>query len=249
MLETGAGAVNRGPAPPRAWATLQGMDTSRADVLDSLLRDRYSCRGFRPDPVPQPVLDRIVATAQRSASWCNAQPWQVCLTRGAATERFREAMLAPPADDEPGPDFDWPAAYEGVYQTRRRDCGLALYQAVGVARGDREAAARQGRENLRLFGAPHVALVTTPLALGVYGAVDCGAWVAAFMLAATAHGVATIAQAALAARPQRVRDFFGLPADRLVVCGVSLGYADTAHPANGFRTTRAETSDAVRWVD
>ena len=96
---------------------------------------------------------------------------------------------------------------------------------------------------------PHVALVTTPQALGVYGAVDCGAWVAAFMLAATAHGVATIAQAALAARPQRVRDFFGLAADRLVVCGVSLGYADAAHPANGFRTTRAEPADAVRWVD
>jgi len=44
-----------------------------------------------------------------------------------------------------------------------------------------------------------------------------------------------------------VRDFFGLSAERWVVCGISFGFADAAHPANGFRTTRAD--DAVSWVD
>ncbi len=226
------------------------MTTSPAaiEVLQHALDTRFSCRGFLPTPVPQAVMERIVAVAQRTASWCNAQPWQVQITSGDATERFRQAMLSPATPDEPGPDFEWPQQYEGVYQVRRRECGLALYESVGIARGDREAAARQGRENLRLFGAPHVALVTTPQALGVYGAVDCGAYVSQFMLAATSLGVATIAQAALAARPQRVRDFFGLPADRRVVCGISFGYADPAHPANGFRTTRATPAEAVSWV-
>ena len=70
--------------------------------------------------------------------------------------------------------------------------------------------------------------------------VDCGAYVANFMLAATTMGVATIAQAALASRPQRVRDFFALGPDRRVVCGISLGFEDSAHPANGFRTRRAD---------
>ena len=84
-------------------------------------------------------------------------------------------------------------------------------------------------------------------ALGVYGAVDCGAYVANFLLAAASLGVATIPQAALAARPQRIRDFFGLPSDRLVVCGISLGYADSGHPANGFRTSRADIATAVQW--
>src|SRR5690606_22640415 len=102
----------------------------------------------------------------------NAQPWQVVITRGAATERFRAAMLAPAGPDEPGPDFEWPIEYQGVYQERRRDCGLALYEAVGVPRGDREASARQGRENFRLFGAPHVAIITSEEKLATYGAVD-----------------------------------------------------------------------------
>lgn len=224
-------------------------DFPDADTFARLLSLRHSCRGFRLDPLPQELLQRIVTMAQATASWCNAQPWQVHITRGDATERFRAAMLAPTVDGEPGADFAWPREYRGVYQERRRECGLALYESVGVRRGDREAAARQALENYRLFGAPHAALITTDEALGIYGAIDCGAYAANFMLAATSLGVATIAQAALAARPQRIRDFFGLGDDRKVVCGISLGYADAAHPANAFRTTRATPDDVVHWVD
>jgi nitroreductase len=217
--------------------------------LSRLLQQRYSCRGFLAEPVPKATLERIATLAQRTASWCNAQPWRVHITSGEATQRFRELMLAPVLDGEPAADFPWPREYQGVYQERRRECGLALYDSVGIARGDRDASARQSRENLRLFGAPHVAMITTDEALGVYGAVDCGAYVANFMLAATAMGVATIAQAALASRPQRVRDFFALGPDRRVVCGISLGFEDSAHPANGFRTRRADLPATVDWVD
>ena len=220
-----------------------------ASELSRLLQQRYSCRGFLAEPVPKATLERIATLAQRTASWCNAQPWRVHITSGDATQRFRDLMLAPVQDGEPGADFPWPREYLGVYQERRRECGLALYDSVGIARGDREASARQSRENFRLFGAPHVAMITTDEALGVYGAVDCGAYVANFMLAATAMGVATIAQAALASRPQRVRDFFALAPGRRVVCGISLGFEDKAHPANGFRTRRAELPATVDWVD
>jgi len=228
---------------------MNAMDTSAYASIESLLMQRYSCRGFRPEPVPRDVIESIVALAQRTASWCNAQPWQVAITSGAATDRFREAMLAPRQPDEPGPDYEWPREYRGVYLQRRRECGLALYDAVGIARGDREASAKQARENLRLFGAPHVAIITSDEALSTYGAVDCGAYVANFILAATSLGVATIAQAALAARPQRVRECLGLSPDRRIVCGISFGYPDAAHPANGFRTARAEPASAVAWVD
>ena len=214
-------------------------------TLARLLSQRHSCRGFLPDPLPAATIERIVTLAQHTASWCNAQPWQVVITRGQATERFRAAMLAPVQADEPGPDFSWPIEYQGVYQERRRECGLALYDSVGIARGDREASARQARENLRLFNAPHVAIITSPQALSTYGAIDCGAYVANFLLAATSLGVACIAQAALASRPQRVRDCLGLPDDRKVVCGISFGLADSAHPANAFRTARAGTATAV----
>jgi nitroreductase len=220
-----------------------------ATVLERLLRSRHSCRSFRADMVPRPVIERILASAQRTPSWCNTQPWQVVVLSGLATEAFRTALLEHVETAQPTPDIAFPEAYRGVYQDRRRACGLQLYDAVGVTRGDRAASARQARENFRLYGAPHVAIVTTDAALGHYGAVDCGAYVSMFMLAAQAHGVACIAQAALASHASFIRQWLSIPDGRVMVCGISFGYADTAHPVNQFRTSRAALGEAVDWRD
>src|SRR5687768_6180347 len=119
----------------------------RADLLDQLARDRYSCRGFRPDPLPRATIDRILEIAQRSPSWCNSQAWQLTVGSAAATERVRNALLAHvQGGGAAQPDLDWPREYRGVYLQRRRECGFQLYAATGVARGDKEAAERQRLE-------------------------------------------------------------------------------------------------------
>jgi nitroreductase len=158
-------------------------------------------------------------------------------------------LLAHKARCEPGPDLPFPREYRGVYQDRRRACGLQLYQAAGVARGDADAAERQRLQNFRFFGAPHVAIITTEEALGPYGAMDCGAFVQNFMLAARAHGVACIAQAALALYPQFWREALALGPQRQVVCGISFGYEDAAAAVNGFRTSRASPEQAAHWIE
>ena len=225
-----------------------GPDTGKAEAFGALLAERWSCRAFLRRAVDRPTIERILALAQRTASWCNAQPWQVIVTSGNGTERFREAMLRHAAAGEPpNPDFPFPREYPGVYLDRRRACGFQLYDSVGIARGDRQASARQTLENFRLFGAPHVAIVTTPEALGVYGAIDCGAYVSNFVLAARSLGIASIAQAALAAYPDVVREHFDLPNERWVVCGIAFGYADGEHPVNRFRTDRAALEEVVTW--
>ena len=221
---------------------------ARRAAFRELLMARRSCRAYRPDPVDPPILDDILEMAQRTASWCNTQPWQVVITRGESTARFRAALAAEMARPGGASDFPFPSRYEGIYLQRRRESGFALYNAVGVARGDKEGAERQSAENLRFFGAPHAAIVTTSKELGVYGAIDCGAWVSNFMLAAAAYGVASIGQAYLARRPDFLRQYFNFPADRLVVCGISFGYSDEEHPANSFRTDREAIAKAVRIV-
>ena len=223
-------------------------DSPETQALERLLAGRYSCRAFRPEPVPRAHIERIAQLAQRTASWCNAQPWQLVITEGAETDRFRAALLAHVTAAKPQPDIPFPSEYRGIYLERRRECGFQLYDSVGIARGDRAASARQGLENFRLFGAPHVAIVTSEAALGPYGAVDCGAYVSNFCLAARSLGVATIAQAALAAYAPFIHAFFGLPAERQVVCGISFGREDAEHPANKFRTGRADTAAAVMWA-
>lgn len=223
--------------------------TTASGAFEALLKQRHSCRAFLPQQIDTATITRMLEIAQRTPSWCNSQPWKVVITRGAGTERFRKAIYEHASTHKPAPDFAFPREYRGVYLERRRECGFQLYESVGIARGDREASARQTMENYRLFGAPHAMIVTTDEALGVYGVLDCGAWVNNFMLAARSLGVASIAQAALAAQPEFTRAHFGLPADRLVVCGVSFGYEDAARPVNRFRTSRATLENVVSWID
>lgn len=217
------------------------------DAFDRILSARHSCRAFLPDPVSQDVVQDIVTAAQKVPSWCNAQPWQLTITSGAATDRFRDALYAHALQNSPNPDYEWPKGYPGIYNERRRACGFQLYDAVGIEKGDRAASAKQMMENYRFFGAPHVAIVTSPADLGTYGGVDCGGFVAAFTLAAQAKGLGTIAQAAIAAQAPFVRDHFDIAADQLILCAISFGYADETRPANQFRTARAAASDVIDW--
>lgn len=218
-------------------------------VLDRLLASRFSCRAYRPEAVPEATIRRILSIAQRTATWCNTQPWQVTVTMPPATERLRKLLHARAAQgiDEES-DLGWPREYRGVYLQRRRETGFALYDAVGIAKGDMAGRERQTLENFRLFGAPHLALITSDEALGPYGALDCGAYVANFLNAAEALGVGAIPQAALARHSRFLRDHFGLGDDRMVICGISFGFADRDAPVNGFRTTRAPIEDAVTFV-
>ena len=146
-------------------------------------------------------------------------------------------------------DFPFPREYRGIYLARRRESGFQLYNSLGIPRGDQAGYAKQALENFNFFGAPHVAIVHTDEALGVYGAIDCGGYVTSFMLAAQALGVATIPQAALAFHSELVRRHFGIGDDRKVVCGISFGYPDRSHKANSYRTTRAGIADTVTFVE
>ncbi|HKS19959.1 MAG TPA: nitroreductase [Bradyrhizobium sp.] len=229
------------------------MDVSvkdRIGVLEELLNERYSVRAFLPDPVPRETIDNVLAVAQRTASWCNSQPWQVLIVSGEAKERFRKLIYAEAASGaKESFDFPPPREYLGVYGERRRESGFQLYNTLGIARGDKAAYAKQALENYNFFGAPHVAIIHTDEPLGVYGAIDCGAYVGNFMLAAQALGLGTIPQASLARLSTLVRRHFSLPDDRRVVCGISFGYADNAHKVNGYRTSRASVADTVTFLD
>jgi nitroreductase len=218
-------------------------------TVERLLAARYSCRAFKPDPVPRATIERVLNAAQKTASWCNSQPWQVAIFSGEAARSLGEDMYKAAGGGGHGmTDFPFPREYRGVYLDRRRESGFQLYNALGIARGDKAAYHKQMLENFRFFGAPHVAIVTSDEALGVYGAIDCGAYVGNFMLAAQAAGLATIPQAALAGYSDIARKHLGVGDDRKVVCGISFGFAAASHAANSYRTSRASIPEAVTFI-
>ena len=220
---------------------------NKINSLDFLLEKRFSCRAFLPKRVSKKIIEKIVSSAQKVPSWCNAQPWKLLITAGAKTDHFRNALFDAASNFQPAPDLEWPTNYSGVYGERRRTCGYQLYDAVGIKKGDRTASLAQMMENYRLFGAPHVAIVTSPSELGTYGAMDTGGFVTAFCLAAQAYGIASIQQAAIAAQAPFVRTFFKISDDQYILCAISFGYSDLDHPANSFRTERASVGDVIEW--
>jgi len=233
-----------------AKTTARDMAEDRIGVLEELINERHSVRAFLPREVNHEIIKRVLEAAQRTASWCNSQPWQVLIVSGKARERFGKLIYAEAASGAAN-DFDFapPREYVGVYQERRRESGYQLYDTLGISRGDRAAYTKQSLENYNFFGAPHVAIIHTNEPLGVYGAIDCGAYVANFMLAAQALGLGTVPQAALAHHAGLIRRHFKMPDDRRVVCGVSFGYADYAHKANSYRTSRASIAETVTFLD
>lgn len=226
----------------------------QAETLSDLLVGRFSCRGYKPDPVPHQTIAAMLDLAQKAASWCNSQPWHVHVTEGEATERLRAAMYnRASADIASGKmstesDIPFPQNYAGVYKERQREVGWQLYESVGVAYGDRVGSAKQTLENFRLFGAPHALLITTEKSIGTYGVLDCGSYIGTLVLAAQSLGIGLIPQAAFANYSPLLREFFDLPDNREVVCGASFGWPDLDHPANSFRSRRAEQVDAVTWL-
>ncbi|QTI69040.1 nitroreductase [Gordonia polyisoprenivorans] len=217
-------------------------------VLESLLCGRFSCRAFREAPVPEAAIERMFLLAQRTASWCNSQAWQVHLVSGDDATAFGCALTEWVVGNGETPDIEPPQRYEDAYRERRRAAGFGLYGALGIDRGDIDARRRQMMENFRFFGAPHVAIISSPALLGTYGAVDCGAYVSTMMTAAESLGIATIAQAAIAMHAEFVRNYLGISSDRHVVCAVSFGFPDLEHPANSFRTARAQLGDVISYV-
>lgn len=213
--------------------------------LERLLRERHSCRAFLPGSLPEQDLERLFRMAQRAPSWCNTQPWQVTLVSGAARDRLSKALLAAASTGQRGSDLPAPAGYTGVYQERRRESAYQLYASLEIERDDLERRTAQARENLRFFGAPHVAVITTERLLGSYGVLDCGGFISTLLLAAESLGVAAIPQAAIAMHSDVVRQVLSLPENRLVVAAISLGLKDESHPANSFRTSRADSSEAM----
>lgn len=217
-------------------------------TLERILTRRHSTRAFLPENLPENRIARLFELAQRTASWCNVQPWQAVVTSGGGTAGLARALSDFAGSHTPSPDFGMPSGYQGEYAARRRESGYALYESVGIERSDREGRAAQSALNFSFFGAPHVAIITTDRDLGNYGAIDCGGYLSTLLIAAESLGIAAIPQAALAMHPDFIREYFSLGEDRQVVAGMSFGLENTEHPINGFRLGRAPVEQTVTWI-
>lgn len=76
-------------ADPRGWR----MDDAAREALAAVVADRRDVRRFRPDPVDDALLERVLAAAHRAPSVGLSQPWRFVVVRGTET-RARVRALA-----------------------------------------------------------------------------------------------------------------------------------------------------------
>ena len=108
------------------------------DNLRLLLNSRYSCRAYKKQEVSEKDIREIISTASRVPTWCNAQPWEVLVTRGEATEKLSQLLIESTKTQQINPDFNWPTQYVGQYAQRRRQCGYQLYESIGIQKEDKK---------------------------------------------------------------------------------------------------------------
>ncbi len=220
------------------------------NVREALLA-RKSVRAFLERPVAREIIERILDAARHAPSGANTQPWQVAVVAGHAKARIEARMLAEFRAGRRGrPDYPYyPAEWRSPYRERRFDCGMQLYEALGIARDDKATRLAQWERNYRAFGAPVAMFFFLDRRLAQGSLLDYGMFLQSVMLMAVEEGLATCPQAALAEYPDIVREELGLADEMMLVCGMALGYEDAGHPVNGYRTPREPVSAFTRFID
>jgi nitroreductase len=209
---------------------------------------RRSVRGFLSDPVDIAVIERLATQSSRTASGGNLQPWHIDIVSGGAMDRLKGIMLARLASGIiEAPEYPiYPDPLPEPYKARRFEVGEAMYAAIGIAREDRAARRMWFARNFAFFGAPAALFVTIDRRMGPPQWQDIGWFLATFALLALEEGLATCAQECWAVYPETVKGFIGTPADRMLFCGMAVGYEDVAEPANRLRSARADPGDWLR---
>jgi nitroreductase len=213
-------------------------------VVDHAITSRRSVRGFTRRPVPPEVVREVLSVASRAPSMTNTQPWRVHVLTGAARDRLSEEIRAAhEAGEHPEPEYAYyPEEWASPYLDRRRQIGWALYGLLGIAKGDRDATARrQHRKNYDFFGAPVGMVFTLHRALRYGSYLDLGMFLQNIMVAARGRGLDTCPQAAFMNWHAIIRRQLAVPPERLVVCGMALGFADKPRRPTRW-SRRARTS-------
>jgi nitroreductase len=226
-------------------------------AVDAAIASRRSIRAFLPTPVPRQTIEDILAVATRAPSGVNTQPWKVTVLTGAAKEDLSRRVLAAHdanfAAGSTGADvgeYDYyPTEWVPPYIERRRKVGWDLYGLLGIAKGDKPRMHAQHGRNYRFFDAPVGMIFTIDRILRQGSWLDYGMFLENIMIAARGRGLDTCPQAAFIGFHQVIREFLDLPASQMVICGMSLGYADEAAPENALVTEREPVAAFTRFVE
>lgn len=212
--------------------------------VSEALNTRLSVRDFLPDPVPGDVIRRVLATASRSPSGGNLQPWHIDVLAGEPLEALRAHMrerLAAGNTIPPEPtEFDvYPKELVAPYRDYRFQIGEDMYALLGIPREDKAARLRWFARNYQFFGAPMALFCTVDRRMGLPQWSDLGMFLQSVMLLLREEGYDSCAQECWSTYPQTIGRFIHIPPERMLFTGMSIGKRNPEHPINQLVSRRA----------
>jgi nitroreductase len=227
--------------------------------VDDAIASRFSCRAFlREREVPRETILDILEVASRAPSGTNTQPWRVYVLQGATRDALAQKVCAAHdaiyADPSQAAKYTeeyeyYPTKWVSPYIDRRRENGWSLYGLLGIAKGEKDKMHAQHQRNFRFFDAPVGLMFTIDRVLGRGSLMDYGMFLENVMVAARARGLHTCPQAAWNGFARIILPHVRAGENEMLVCGMSLGYADQQALVNTFRTPREPAASFTHWVD
>ena len=230
---------------------------STAHTVEQAIDSRMSVRAFTSEPVPRETIESLLTLAARSPSGTNTQPWRVYVLQGQSKDALIQKVCAahdevrahPEKADQYREAYDYyPEKWVSPYIDRRRENGWSLYGLLGITKGDKDKMHAQHQRNYRFFDAPVGLMFTLDKVMGRGSLVDYGMFLQTFMLAARGMGLHTCPQAAWNGFASIILPHIGAGADEMLVCGMSLGYADMQDKVNTFHTPRETVDSFTHWL-
>ncbi|MPS79677.1 MAG: nitroreductase [Achromobacter sp.] len=238
-------------------STAQSELNPHASSVDAAIASRFSCRAFLKEKlVPRRLIEEILELSRRAPSGSNAQPWNVYVLQGSSRDRLADAVcaehdrLALDATQGEVESYDYyPQKWISPFIERRRENGWGLYSLLEIERGDKQKMHVQLQRNYRFFDAPVGLIFTVDRSMGRGSLLDYGTFLQNIMLGARARGLHTCPQAAWNIFPSTVLRHIGAGPAEMLVCGMSLGYADEDAIVNTFHTPRESVGTFTTWLE
>jgi nitroreductase len=223
-------------------------------AVDEAITSRRSIRAYLPKPVPRETIERILEVSARAPSGTNTQPWLVHVLTGQARQRLVDRLLA--AHNDPVERAShreeyayYPEEWVAPFVDRRRKVGWDLYTLLGIGKADRQRMHEQHARNYAFFDAPVGLIFTVDRVMRQGSWLDYGMFLQNVMVAARARGLDTCPQAAFTQYHRLIADELKLPDNQMVVCGMSLGWADPSAVENTLVTDREPVAGFTRFVE
>nr|QIO34027.1 nitroreductase [Bradyrhizobium sp. 1(2017)] len=199
-----------------------------ATRIDEIIASRFACRDFSSEPVGRGTIEQILRVARFAPSGANIQPWHVYVLAGEAKDRVSAALgkAHDTARNQHASEYSYYATdLPEPYLQRRQEFGRLFYGSLGIAQTDIEARGRQTGKNYAFFGAPVGLIITIDRRLEVGSWLDLGMFVQNVLLAAAGQGLQSCPQETFSKYHRILRPLLAIPAEQMVVCGISIGRA------------------------